>query len=332
MLFRNMMLHNVADVEEFEDGSFQVIRFPKAPIEAFDAETTPLSGQVGRYTTGCELRFVAEGAEVTLSAIADGTIEIWKGEFFYRMVWLNENEKKTICLPPTSLLTQYNPAHRGMFSSDVWRVRFGHDTTVKVHEVKPIGAMRPPTKDELPKKTIIAYGSSITHSAGSVLFNNSYLATIGTTLGVDVLCKGMGGSCYCQKAVADFLPTQEWDLAILELGVNMVNSYTAEEFKRRASEVVRQTLTKGKPVVMISMFTYFSEFEPERKAKDLAFMQAYKEIYDEQKCENLYYIDGGKIVDDWTYLTVDLLHPSPNGHVAMGNKIAKMIRDEFHLL
>lgn len=332
MLFRNMALHNVADVEEFEDGSFQVCRFTKAPIDTFDAEATPLSGQVGRFTTGCELRFVAEGAEVTLSAVADGTIEIWKGEFFYRMVWLNANEKKTISLEPTDILTQCNPAHKGAFSSDVWRVRFGHDTVVKVHDVKPIGEMRPPRADELPQKTIIAYGSSITHSACSVLFNNSYVATIGTTLGVDVLCKGMGGSCYCQKAVADFLPTQDWDLAILELGVNMLDDYSAEEFKRRASEVVRQALTKGKPVVLISIYTQYGEFLPEIKAKILAFTQAYKEIYAEQKCDNLYFIDGGKIVDDWTYLTADLLHPSPNGHIAMGHKIAKIIRDEFHLL
>ena len=262
----------------------------------------------------------------------DGTVEIWRGEFFYRMVWLNEGQKKTILLESTEMLEKYNPPTNGLFSTQVWRVRSGHDTMMVVHEIKTEGSLRAPTTDELPKKKIIAYGSSITHSAGSVLFNNSYLNTVGKTLGADVLCKGMGGSCFCHKEVAEYLPTVEWDLAILELGVNMVETVPAEIFKAKASEVVRQALTKGKPVVMISMFMYYSEYDEKRRAKDAAYNKAYKEIFEEQKCDNLYFIDGKQILNDWTFLTFDLLHPSPNGHLEMGKRIADKIRNEFHLL
>ena len=116
------------------------------------------------------------------------------------------------------------------------------------------------------------------------------------------------------------------------LGVNMVETVPAEIFKAKASEVVRQALTKGKPVVMISMFMYYSEYDEKRRAKDAAYNKAYKAIFEEQKCDNLYFIDGKQILNDWTFLTFDLLHPSPNGHLEMGKRIADKIRDEFHLL
>ncbi len=332
MIYQNVELHNVSEIEALTDGAFKVYRFPKQVIACFDAEKEAYPAVAGRMTTACELRFVSKEAEVTLSGDADGTIEIWKGNFFVRMVWLNKDEKKTVALKNEWKVDECQPPRKGAFATDVWRIRFGHDNAVTVHSIKATGGIRPPKAEEKPTKTVLAYGSSITHSAGSVLFHDSYLGTIGRELGVDVLCKGMGGSCFCQKEVAEYLPTEDWDLAILELGVNMVSSFSAEEFKRRASEVVRNALTKGKPVVMISMFTYYSEFEPEVKAKGEAFKKAYREIFEEQKCDNLYFINGNEIVDDWTYLTADLLHPSPYGHVEMGKKIANKIRNEFNIL
>ena len=332
MIYQNVELLNVSEVEELQDGAFKVYRFPKKVLACFDADENPLFGVVGLLTTGCEIRFVSKEVEITLSGDQDGTVEIWKGDFFVRTVWLNAGEKKTVVLKNEWKVDECEPPKKYAFATRVWRIRFGHDTAITVHSIKATGEIRPPKAEEKPTKTIIAYGSSITHSATSVLFQNSYLGTIGRLLGADVLCKGMGGSCFCQKEVAEYLPTEDWDLAILELGVNMVETVPADEFKRRASEVVRRALTKGKPVVMMSMFTYFSEFDPEIKKKDEAYKKAYREIFEEQKCENLYYVNGNEIVDDWAYLTADLIHPSPYGHTEMGKKIAKKIRDEFKIL
>ena len=39
-------------------------------------------------------------------------------------------------------------------------------------------------------------------------------------------------------------------------------------------------------------------------------------------------IDGHDIVEDETYLSVDLLHPSDQGHIFMGRNLAKRMKGE----
>ena len=65
MLWNNIELHNVARIEERE-GATHIWRFPKSVQDMLDRDRFPTySPGVGRMTTGCEMRFVAEGADVT---------------------------------------------------------------------------------------------------------------------------------------------------------------------------------------------------------------------------------------------------------------------------
>ncbi len=41
---------------------------------------------------------------------------------------------------------------------------------------------------------------------------------MGYILGSDVLCKAMGGSCFIQRDVADYIVNESWDVAIFERG------------------------------------------------------------------------------------------------------------------
>ena len=330
MIWQNVEFFNVNRVEEQTDGSLRLFRFPTSVANVFEKEVDFVK-TVGEMTTGCEIRFVGEEADITLSSDCNGLVEIYRGDFFHKVEYLTANEKKRISLCGEFQLDK--SVYQGRFAHEVWRVVFGHDIRITVHSIETEKSIRPPKAEEVPQKKLLAYGSSITHSACSIQFTNSYIYTVGKFLGVDVLCKGMGGSCFCQKEVADYIAEEEWDIVTLELGVNMVGGYPVEEYEKRATYVVKRALERGKPVVMISNFTHFSNLpESPNFAVNKAYVECFEKIYQTLKCENLYYIRGQDIVTEWDYLTTDLIHPSPYGHGEMGRKIAKKIREEFKII
>jgi hypothetical protein len=187
--------------------------------------------------------------------------------------------------------------------------------------------IRPPKAEELPKLKMLAYGSSITHGACSMVFSNSYISRMARRLGVDVLNKGMGGSCFCEKEVAEYISTVNWDFAVLELAVNMIDLYTPLEFEKRAGYVIEKALERKKTVVFISHFTHFRDHPNENKKQfelNLEFRKASDKIKKQYKCDDLLFIDGRNIVD-YKMLTCDLIHPSIYGHSVMGDKIANIL-------
>lgn len=219
------------------------------------------------------------------------------------------------------------------FHPNVWRIIFDHSFCGVVEEIRPYGEIRAPRPEEVPEKKIIAYGTSITHSAGAGFFTNSYIAHIAKHLGADVLCKGMGASCYCEPEIAKYLGQAEWDLAILELSVNMLGKFSNEEYKERVKNIIINALYKEKPVIAISHFTHYNDLPgAECAVINEEYVQAMQEICREIHSPHLYYIDGRKIIEDFTWLGADLIHPTAFGHCMIGNRLADLIRNEYHLL
>lgn len=337
MIYKNTYLHNVSEISSLEDGGIRIFRFPEKARNSFDDGEHPYAVEVGQMTTGCEIRFVGEGADITISALdADGTVEIFRGDFLFRTERLPKNVKITLSLRYDPKFDSYSlPTLNERFDVSVWRVVFDHDHRVGIHSIEPFGEIRPPKVSEMPKKKILAYGSSITHSAGAGFYTNSYIYNVGRILGTDILCKGMGGSCFIQNEVADYIASEDWDAAIFELGVNMVDGFPVEVFTERASYLIENALKLDKPIILISNFTSYFDL-PENSYKDIneAYVKALENIYERFKGEsydNLYYIRGRDIVTDFNYLLTDLIHPSPYGHAEMGRKIASKILYEFDL-
>jgi hypothetical protein len=333
MIWKNVQLFNVVATEIREDGALYLRRFPLPCYEEFSRspyEVVPLAASL---TTGCELRFVGSSADIYLSAEEfDGTVEIYRGDFFCRVERLEAGVVKKIELRPTPIKT-HNPPLSGRFSPNVWRVIFDHDLRVVLHDVQSQEEIRPPVDGETPRKKIIAYGSSITHSAGAQLFTNSYIYPVGKKLDADVLCKGMGGSCLIHNSVVEYLPSEQWDVAILELGINMIDLFPVEVFEERARDLISKMIACNKPVILISNFTSYRSLKTDNLCQvNASYIATLEKLYEELKTENLYYIKGEDIVTEWDYLTSDLLHPSPYGHGEMGRKIAKIIREEFKIL
>jgi len=334
-LFKGTELFNVDHTETRADGAVRMLRFPNFVLNSFGDEdhTYPLT--VGRMTTGCEIRFVGDAADVIVSAEdADGSVDVFRGSFFVRTERLTAGVPHRIELRRDTAIDKFGTdSFCGAYNPYMWRIVFNHDFTGLIHDVNPIKPVKPPKPCDLPKKRLLAYGSSITHGACAGSFSNSYIGTIGRVLGVDVLCKGMGGSCFIEEEVGDYIADSSWDAAILELGVNMIDHFEVSEFERRARYLIDCALEAGKPVVLISNFTHYNDlFAGPSREKNKQFVSCLEANYEEKKCPNLHYIRGKDIITELDWLSSDLLHPSPFGHAQMGRKIADILRNEFKII
>ncbi len=331
MIWNNIELFNTVRIEESESG-VRLYRFPTAAQDAFGIGGPDYAPAVGRTTTGCEMRFVADGADVTLTSVAggDGTVEIWRGDFLCRVERLPSDVPTKIELRRDFRLDKCDlGGYKGRFSTDVWRIIFDHDIAVAINSFEPIGEVRPPRACEIPEKKVIAYGSSITHSAGAGVYTNSYIYGVARRLGVDVMCKGMGGSCLIQHEVADYIASERWDAAILELGINMVDNTPVEEFEARVRYMLEKLLPLGRPIVLISNYTshHCLPGTPYHEIEE-SYVVTLEALYHEYATDNLFYIRGRDIVEkNYDWLLVDVIHPSPLGHFEMGKRISDKIKE-----
>lgn len=334
MIWNNVELFNVSEICPVDDG-IRIYRFPKRVRDAFENSNHPYSIEVGQMTTGCEIRFVGEGANITLTALDNsGTVDIFRGDFLSKTVHLPAGTPTKIELRGDVMVDKVDlSCYKGVVDTAVFRVVFNHDYRAMINSVEPVGEVRPPRACEIPEKRILAYGSSITHGAGAGPFTNSYIYNVGRLTGAEVLCKGMGGSCFIQPEVADYIATEGFDIAIFELGINMVSEFPVEVFRERAEYLIKSTLALGKPVVLISNYvSYYNIESSPYYEKNKAYVKCLEELYEKYSCDTLYYIRGDEMLDSFGYLTADVLHPSPFGHAEMSRKIANKLKGEFKLL
>jgi len=289
----------------------------------------------GFYTSeesaGGELRFVTPALHLRVYVTCltqDGEVAVYRGEFLHSVHQVRQGGLQCIHVAVPEMFARVQPAAlSGAFHSDVWRFVFNRGAYV-LQGVETFGQpIRPPRAEEKPKLRWLAYGSSITHSS-----RNGYPHQAARRLGVDVQNKGLSGSCYIEREAADFIAAEcEWDLATLELGINMRNQFTAEEFEKRARYLVHrcQEAKPGRPLFLISIFPNAANhlIEPDHGAKNQAeFVAILNRIADENRGKNVTLFDGGAILKNFSSLGVDLLHPSDFGHVLMGENLANLLR------
>jgi len=339
MIYDKLAFHNVWELEENPLSSgLRMQRYPRDVRAAMGTRGSFVSTQ----SSGCEIRFVtdAEAVRISLSALdADGDLMVFRGSFFHSHHRLKRGVMQTILLetPPyfaedsdDKLLLEEASAP---FSPHVWRIMTGRYTAV-FHGLDVFGrTVRPPRQDELPGLRWLAYGSSITHGGAAVNYSNCYVQQTARILGADVLNLGLSGACLCEKEAADFLADRrDWDLMTLELGVNMREAFTAEQFKQRVEYLVSSIVSKhsDKTIAVITIYpnraTYASE-DNQTSRNEKEFNEILRTLVSDMQHPYLHLIEGREIMRDLSSLAFDLLHPSDYGHFLMGQHLAAKLRE-----
>ena len=342
MIESNVEFHNITELQN--DSYMQGVvlqRFPEAVRSSLGGKAQFRGRMISQVATGAEIRFVTEGSMVGLTITMldqDGYIHVYQGEYKHSVHYLNKGMTSTLHLDasPGFELIEAGKLNTGRFSPKVWRVMFGRNK-VLFNGIDAYGySLRPPKPDEVPSVKWLAYGSSITMGVGSHMQPLNYIQSAAARLGVDVYNNGLSGACLCEHAMGHFLAERDdWDIATLELGVNMRALYTPAEFEQLAGKLIETIVTKNpnKKVAVVTIFPNWQTWpvDHEKGDTDRAYNRILHNICDRMNAPNLYVIEGHEILKKPYWLSNDLVHPSDHGHIAMGEQIAAKLAKILNL-
>jgi len=336
MIYRDVDFFNAEQiVEDIVPGCVVLNRFSSHAIGGLDSGDDRRGPITQAYGNDIEIRFVSENDSIDVYIGAwdnDGYVRISLGDYDHSTVYLPKDEITCITLnkhPRLALLTTDDTER---FSKNLWRIKYlKRFTPVFSHVDGKGGVIRPPTFEEIPKKTMMAYGSSITFGAGtgpmSALTHMDILARM---LGVQVMNKSMPGSCFCELSYGDYLSDIKADYYFYELGGNMRLRFTAKEFKERASHIVNETRRKNPfaPIMLLTVYPLLKSIPDEDNVKANSIIVKYDKILTElaENDDNIYLINSSEILIDTRLLSFDGLHPSGYGNMVMAQRICDRIK------
>ena len=333
MIHENVELHNIEEVTQ-QPGA-DGVRLQRVP----DHVRVELNekAQMRMLSPACaEIRFVCDGgpAQVTLSSEGATQAVIFYGAFQVRDPVTIGRDPQAILMAMPERLAMLDRAscHDMPFSPDVYRVMLAGDP-VRFHRVEGDG-VRPPKPDELPPLRYLAYGTSITHGAAATGPHLTYVGQTARRLGADLINLGVGGSAYCEHALADYIASRDdWRVASLALSVNMVGAgFSLDEFYERVSYMVNTVAgaDTGRPVACITLYPHARDFGQEfvpvgAKGSSEEYRQRLRDAVANCPHPNVHLIEGPDVLTDITGLTPDLVHPADNGMIQMGENLAKRL-------
>lgn len=331
LIHDNIEFHNAAALEPINGmQGLCPVRFPAA----LRPHMTPYSRTVPVDPAGIELRFVTDCRQTRIAFASHAgpvLLNVFCGDFHHSEVRIAPCSTHILQLeqPVWFQKVPETQLNHGGFDRKVWRIQFSFGIASYLG-IETFGdAIRPPMCEEKPRLRYLAYGSSITHSFG---WGYPYMTAM--HLGVDLLNKGLSGSCHIEPATADFLADEEeWDFATLELGVNVRALLDSAEFDRRCRYLVKR-LREAKPDAPLFLITHFTnrdhfstapDGETDRRSQ-IAFDDCLRAIAAEWHGSNVHLIEGRDVLTDFTGLSADLLHPSLKGHAHMGENLSRILR------
>ncbi len=329
-----MEIHNVAElVPGKEPGSICWSRVPLNVREVL----TDLGQRQACGSTGVEFRFVMKSDIVTLRMKVTGSTgvyHVYRGsiqgydtdnelpEFVTKEIhdFVIKKSKNTDTLK--RIATEFNQP----FAPEVVRVILDRGT---FELVDVIGDIEPPKSEQLPSKTIMAYGSSITHGSNSLDRSHAWTAILAHNLKMDLRNLGHAGSCMMEPEMAEYIASEgekgNWDICTLELGINAL-WMDEEMFTERVRNIVRQVAGRNpeKSVFVISPFYCFDDFNGVSKAND--YRKIIEEIVRKASFENVKYINGLDLLGDMSLISADEVHPNIYGVQQIAERLTEIMK------
>ncbi len=320
MIFQHIEFHNVEQIVPYEDG-WKLHRLP----ESVRQECNEGLQSTSAYGTGVELRFciLSGTAEIRLR-----TVPIAEGQMayvFYGAIQGGWQHSSCIITPEETIIRIPRPDNmEGLktitanahlpFSPEVVRIALPYGNNIFLGAS---GDICPPSPDMLPRQTLLSYGSSITHGSLALAAPYTYPFRIAQKLGMDSLNKGFAGTCLCERAMAEwFVSRKDWDVATLELGINMMG-LEEKEFKRRIDEFTAVMAEDPRPVFVTSIFA---------TAFDTPKHHLFRQIVRKYAEPRLHFTDGLDLMARPEYVSQDGVHPSLEGIAQITDRWTEIIR------
>ena len=257
----------------------------------------PLAQMTALAAPGCELRFtlpLGEAAVTLQSALRPTAAEVWFGSWFNGLHVVGREPTRIPIATPLNIATlRALTAQRGLpFSPDLVRVVLPYDPPVRLVAIE--GEVAPPEPGQAPARRLLMYGSSITHGAAAARPSGTYAMRTAQRLGVDLINLGFGGGAHLEPQMAAYIAGRDdWDLATLELGINIL-SISVDEFARRVAHFVTTIAAAhpDKPIFCIDVYPCCEEFQGGGQA--IAFREVVRAQVTRMGLPNVRHISGAR--------------------------------------
>ena len=327
MIFDNILFHNVEELEATDKG-YVMWRVPKYVRDGLNEKAKT---DTTRCCSGVELRFKmkSDTATITLSSIQSGEATV--AYIYYGSIqggWsdssrvvLGENTKLQINKPENmDYLKEMTREHNLPFDPEVVRVVLPYG---RILYVGVEGDIEPPSKADMPSKTYLAYGSSITHGSLALAQPYTYPFRLAQKLGCDYINLGMPGTAHMEAAMAEYiLSRKDWDFATVEMGINMVPMENPELFEERIDKFTEILSKEQRTICATSVYAFGRPWQQEMG-------DIYRAIVEKYAKERLpYFTNGLNILDNKAYISQDMVHPSLEGMEQIVNNWYQILKQE----
>lgn len=339
MIYKNFEIYNVAEIIENSDGSISWIRLPQKVYTKLESEQ---GKSMAVNSTGVELRFVLNGDQAVIRLATksdDGIFHIYRGSV--QGTWEDHEVEKVVntdikeyVIKRSENLDKLHAVTKKCgypFDPEVIRVVFDRGD-FKLFDIT--GDILLPQKGQLPQKKLMSYGSSITHGSNSIDRSHSWVSVLAHNLGIDARNLGMAGSCRMEPEVIDYIASEgekgNWDIATLELGINVLD-FDDEKIFSRAENTISQVAGRNpdKPVFVISPFYHYEDdFNPDDRAK--VWRRILEQTTSKLNLPNVTYINGMDILDNCSYMSADEVHPNIYGVQKIAEKLTEIIGEKSY--
>lgn len=355
MHYQNVELHNVAEV--FEGSAREVLSdscyawavetwknpdiitgargeglwISRVPCALRD-RLNPLAHVNALQAAGCEARFnLKSGAARLALRMMRGTAvaEVWQGSFLVSVHPVGESRTELVVGPHPALdtLRQLTKEQGLPFDADLVRIVLPWRPPVRLIAIE--GDLEPPRPGQTPAGRCLFYGSSITHGNMTVRPTGSYALRTAWRLGVDAINLGFGGGAHLEREMADYIAGRtDWDFAVLEMGINILN-IPPEEFRERVEYFVR-TVSRAHPdkwIFCVDVYTCRDDLLGGGKA--VAFREVVGDVVGREQNGRLVHVDGRRMLPTVRGLTADLVHPSPDGMEMMADNLSRLMAEKL---
>lgn len=325
MDYENIRFHNVEELAPTEKGL--LLRRVNA---AARARISP-GVQENCFATGAELRFTMPDGAVDLLLRIDSQPESATAHIFFGSFQGGWNcASFNLGADVTRLHIEYPPKLASLrrvaaekqlpFAPEVVRVVLPY---VPVYFVGAEGRTALPDAAQLPAKTYLAYGSSITHGCLSLVQPDCYVFRTAQALGTDYLNLGFAGNALMEEEMAKYIVSRkDWDFASVEMGINTVErpqQFPLDVFEERIDRFTAVLAADPRPIFATSFFGYLDE-ETDRATKMRKIVRRYAG-------ERLIFTDGLQLLDNLAYISADGTHPDARGQEQIAARWSAIIKE-----
>lgn len=320
MIYDGIEFFNVEEINEHAN----ILRFPEDVIQNIGNSIHQRGRFYGYRSIGSELRFVTDSLFFDLKLRSDKEdckIYVFFGDYMFKAYTLKEGVITNLHIEiPEKYLKHREDIKEYTYHPKLIRIVIGYSGYVSYIGLNTYGNRRPPLESELPRKRLLLYGSSISHGSEALEYINSYAFILSRLLKMDVINKSIPGSCQAEEIMCKYLRKISCDLAFIEFGVNVLELYSLEEYQKHLDMLLDSLASKE--VYFTSVLDNGNLLEQDSSAykKMMEFRRYAKSI------QKYIYIDPKVLLDDFSSLTADFLHPSDYGQMRIAINLCNCVK------